>query len=140
MFFEKFAEGSLVRKVKCVGYLTDRNFVFFEQSRGMMNDFLTDKNVRCLSGGFLDDACQVFLRNAESMGIEVQPVFPDSMFINQFEKIQGDKVPSADILGSIIGFFQMSVESIAQFQIETAKIKFSHFALVVVILVNENFF
>lgn len=71
LFFEKFAEGCLVGEVQCVGYLADGNFVVLEQSHGMMNDFLADKKVRCLAGGFLDDACQVFLGNAERLGIEV---------------------------------------------------------------------
>ena len=140
LFLEKLAEGGLVREVKPLGNLPDGDAVVFEQGHGLVRNFIADDGVRRFPHHLAHHPGEVFGRDAEGVGIELDVVLLGKMFRDKRHEVEGDKVALAHIGRHVVGVLLVREHAVAQLEAEALEVDTGQFAAVVVRGVGDSLF
>lgn len=139
MFLEKFAEGPLVREVEHLGNLADRQAVVFEQGHGLVGNFVADDGVWGFPHHLLDNSAEVFGRDAEGIGIELDVVLLGKVFRHEGHEVERDEIAFAHIRRYVAVALLMGEHAVTQFEAETFEVDTGQFTAVVVGRVGQRF-
>ena len=105
------------------GNLSHRDTFILQHQHGLMHNFVADYLMRCLSDFLFDHPCQVFGRNTQGLGIEIDGMLRRKIPGNQFQESQRNEIIFVDMRSKTICVFTMRLHDVSQLQTETLEIQ-----------------